>query len=85
MRRMLVISALVIGAGFFALLGYYQYQSMPKFAQPGKEGTIPGLEMARFPGGIAAPDFTLPDVLGRPVRLKDFRGGYVLLNFRTTW
>ncbi|RME92603.1 MAG: TlpA family protein disulfide reductase [Verrucomicrobia bacterium] len=32
-----------------------------------------------------APDFTLPDLDGRPVRLRDFRGRVVLLNFWTTW
>ncbi|HET8550170.1 MAG TPA: redoxin domain-containing protein [Bryobacteraceae bacterium] len=33
----------------------------------------------------AAPDFTLNDVNGRPVRLSDFRGKVVLLNFWATW
>lgn len=36
--------------------------------------------------GHAAPDFTAPDVGGRPVRLADFRGKQVvLLNFWATW
>lgn len=36
--------------------------------------------------GHAAPDFTAPDVQGRPVRLADFRGKRaVLLNFWATW
>ena len=40
------------------------------------------------PGLSASPpvqDFTLPDLQGKPVRLADFRGKTVLLNFWTTW
>ena len=32
-----------------------------------------------------APPFTLKDLRGRDVSLKDFRGKYVLLNFWATW
>lgn len=36
--------------------------------------------------GHQAPDFTAPDVQGRPVRLADYRGKRaVLLNFWATW
>lgn len=36
--------------------------------------------------GHAAPDFTAPDVRGRPIQLADFRGKRaVLLNFWATW
>jgi|HubBroStandDraft_1064217.scaffolds.fasta_scaffold112172_2 peroxiredoxin len=46
----------------------------------------------RLPGGLAgvgerrtAPDFKLSDASGKPVRLSEFRGQVVLLNFWATW
>lgn len=38
-----------------------------------------------FTGRIEAPSFSLPDLTGRSVRLKDFRGRVVLLYFWATW
>ena len=32
-----------------------------------------------------APDFTLMDVTGKPVKLSDFKGKVVVLNFWATW
>ncbi|MGD9763873.1 MAG: TlpA disulfide reductase family protein [Candidatus Binatia bacterium] len=37
------------------------------------------------PSGYVAPDFTLPDLSGAPVRLADFRGRIVFLNLWATW
>jgi peroxiredoxin len=34
---------------------------------------------------VAAPDFTLLTLEGRPARLREFRGKLVLLNFWATW
>ncbi|MBT3435871.1 MAG: redoxin domain-containing protein [Nitrospinaceae bacterium] len=36
-------------------------------------------------GRAEVPDFSLDDLSGRKVRLSDFRGKVVLMNFWTTW
>jgi cytochrome oxidase Cu insertion factor (SCO1/SenC/PrrC family) len=43
------------------------------------------LGIVRFGDNIDAPDFTLPTPDGSQVRLRDFRGQVVLLNFWATW
>jgi peroxiredoxin len=43
------------------------------------------LAVHRPPEALEAPDFTLPDVDGRPVRLRELRGKLVFLNFWATW
>ena len=41
---------------------------------------------AQLPVGTAAPEFTLKDTQGQPVRLSQYRGKqYVLLNFWASW
>lgn len=44
------------------------------------------LAMARKTAvGSVAPDFTLPDTLGRPVSLSSLRGKYLLVDFWASW
>jgi thiol-disulfide isomerase/thioredoxin len=35
--------------------------------------------------GTPAPDFTLPDLQGKPIRLSEFRGKAVIIDFWATW
>ncbi|WP_039866611.1 TlpA disulfide reductase family protein [Pedobacter sp. BAL39] len=44
---------------------------------------IDGLKKTRI--GLMAMDFTQPDRSGKPVRLSDFKGKYVLLDFWASW
>jgi len=44
-----------------------------------------GSKEARPEVGYTAPDFTLSDLDGNPVKLSDFRGQVVYLNFWATW
>ncbi len=55
----------------------------------GIKGNLPqksnsGLAEGPFAGELA-PDFTLPDLNGKLVRLSDYRGKVVFLNFFATW
>ncbi len=42
-------------------------------------------KLIQFPKARPSPDLTLPDLDGNPVRLADFRGKVLLLNFWATW
>jgi len=43
------------------------------------------LELARPTSRLEAPDFTLSDLAGKPISLRDLRGRVVLLYFWATW
>ncbi len=52
---------------------------------PKEKTSSPRLVYARAEDRKPAPDFTLDDASGVPVRLSQFRGKVVLLNFWATW
>lgn len=45
----------------------------------------PGYQVAAWPSQLPTPALDAVDLKGRPVRLADFRGRTVLLNFWATW
>jgi len=49
------------------------------------DSLLAALAVHRPPEALEAPDFTLPDVDGQPVRLRELRGKLVFLNFWATW
>ncbi|GAA0329775.1 redoxin domain-containing protein [Bacillus carboniphilus] len=46
---------------------------------------IPGANLAAVKEGSPAPDFKLPTIEGEAMRLSDYRGKKVILNFWATW
>lgn len=51
----------------------------------GPEAFVPPAEQPLLKVGMEAPDFTLKDSTGREVKLSDFRGKVVILDFWATW
>jgi len=76
--QLLELSAGVILLG--GAVGAAAYWS--RVAPVGRAATFP---VTRPADPTAASDFELLDLSGRPVRLRDFRGRVVLLNFWATW
>ncbi|HZT41989.1 MAG TPA: TlpA disulfide reductase family protein [Chthonomonadaceae bacterium] len=50
----------------------------------GTMGSAPPIQTGGKVGQVA-PEFTLPDIKGHPVRLQDFKGKPVVLNFWAFW
>src|SRR5512141_2878583 len=52
---------------------------------PQPEGAVTGGKIPAPREGFLAPDFSLQDIQGRPVRLSDLRGKPVLINLWASW
>ena len=88
------LAALVLaGALLFYAYGRFSkperepLQSIPAFSGTTESAVAPlAVDTSALPeAGSDAPDFELPDASGDPVRLSDYRGRPVVLNFWATW
>jgi thiol-disulfide isomerase/thioredoxin len=70
-NRVLIALVLLVTSGGILLL----------MARPSKETVV----AERFQENKTAPEFTLPDINGTLVKLSDFKGKVVALNFWATW
>lgn len=54
-------------------------------AEGGEEDLFPKIKISPIKGDKKAPDFSLIDLNGRRVELKQFKGKIIFLNFWATW
>jgi len=73
--------AVIVAVGttlIFSINGKTEYQSS-------NQDLMGSMKIAKVTKEILAPDFMLRDLSGETIRLSDYRGKVVLLNFWTTW
>lgn len=78
----------LISSGTEATALYSLYQKLSESVQKtdlGNELGIRILSSTRTAIGAVAPDFTQKDPSGKPVKLSDFLGKYVLIDFWASW
>jgi thiol-disulfide isomerase/thioredoxin len=78
--RKLLIFLIVVG------LAYYGYNALSENARPGQqESTQKESDGQQTANMNSAPDFTVYDLQGKEVKLSDFKGKPVILNFWASW
>jgi hypothetical protein len=79
------LPAAMVKGGRVDLAAFWRHMGHPVLADDAGETWVLGTGAAArndMLAGLAAPDFTLPDLAGKPHRLSDLRGKKVFL---TTW
>ena len=87
MKQKLVISQIAIFLLTFTFLNLatvWASQDVREKETPVIKDSLSKLRMQPL-SRVEAPDFSLKNLSGRKVRLTDFRGKVVLMNFWTTW
>lgn len=86
MQPKLTVSILILLLPLVGLIisreGFPNRQTAPAVTE---DDFLKNLNIEKFDTKISAPDFTLRDLRGNTVRLQDFRGKVVFLNFWATW
>ncbi len=67
------------------LSSFLLWQERARAGEDPNEDLYSSLGIVRITSPVEAWDFTLEDLQGSPVSLKDFRGKLVFLNFWATW
>jgi peroxiredoxin len=97
-QHRMALVVVVLGVAAVAAVMLWEHLSRPSGPLVSTHGSEPAavsstgldtlyttLGMRRPAEPSAAPDFTLSTLEGRPVRLREFRGKLVLVNFWATW
>lgn len=77
-----------LAPGFDAIESEKIFLALDKKNQESYLGKLVAERIATFKKtqeGVQAADFTQPDVDGKPVKLSDFKGKYVLIDFWASW
>lgn len=79
------LKTILLAAAFALALAaaYFAYTGLSARYRP--EAQLPAAEAQPASSATAAPDFTVYDTDGKTVRLSDFRGKPVVLNFWASW
>ncbi|SEN59610.1 Peroxiredoxin [Mesobacillus persicus] len=88
MKKFLIITAVILAVLFIVDKTVLQNEGMVN--RVGLTGKYKKMDnVADLPVGLAegnvAPDFSLVDLNGNPIKLSDYRGKKVLVNFWATW
>lgn len=75
-----MIKKVFAAVALFAMLTVALVQAMEKEDTPRQPENLPGLQT-----GVKAPDFELKTLTGETVKLSQFEGKKVMLNFWATW
>lgn len=73
-----ILLRLFIGISLMAVLGVCS-------AQADDAAHFQAMSLVRFAEAVELPPLSLPDLTGKEVQFRSFRGKVLLLNFWTTW